>query len=219
KTGLVSEPEEAVNVKTSLSYATPDLSGLLATGFYNIKSKKNNKNSFTGTDGVSYNQDIKGVFNTTGVTVSVNPANKLTTFLTYLWSQDDFDTYYFSANNRRYEATTIFSTRDRQNYKIDTHTLSIGADYQASSSLTFSGNYSFTNSKGTTASGIAENELSDVDAGINNTLHTLSLGTDYAIKKNISMKASYLYDYYKDKVFSGLTGGVNTLMAGLAYRF
>lgn len=219
KTGLVSEPEEAVNVKTSLSYATPDLSGLFITGFYNMKDKKNGNNSFTGTDGVSYEQDTKHVFNSAGVTASINPALKLTTSLTYAWSQDDFDTYYFSANNRRYEATSNFSTRDKQNYKIDTHTLSLGADYQAFSYLTFSGNYSFSNSKGNTASGIAKDELPDFDAGINNILHTLSLGADYAIKKNISMKASYIYDYYKDKVFSGLTGGVNTFMAGLAYSF
>ncbi|MEK6528437.1 MAG: hypothetical protein AABZ36_06130, partial [Nitrospirota bacterium] len=105
KTGLVSEPEEAVNVKTSLSYAAPDLSGLLVTGFYNMKDKKNGNNSFTGTDGVSYEQDTKHVFNSAGVTASINPALKLTTSLTYAWSQDDFDTYYFSANNRRYEAT------------------------------------------------------------------------------------------------------------------
>lgn len=219
KTGLVSEPEEAVNVKTSLSYAAPDLSGLLVTGFYNMKDKKNGNNSFTGTDGVSYKQDIKHVFNSAGVTASINPAAKLTTSLTYAWSQDDFDTYYFSTNNRRFEATSNFSARDRQNYKIDTHTLSLGADYQAFSYLTFSGNYSFSNSKGNTASGIAKDELPDVDARINNILHTLSLGADYAIKKNISMKASYTYDYYKDKVFSGLTGGVNTFMAGLAYKF
>lgn len=219
KTGLISEPEEAINVKTSLSYAKPDLRELLVTGFYNVKDKKNNNNTFTGTDNVSYGQNIKGVFNSAGITVSVNPSTKLTTSLIYAWSQDDFDTYYFSSNNRRYEATTIFSVRDTQNYKIDTHTLSLGADYQALSYLTFNGNYSFSNSKGNTASGIAKDELPDIDARINNTLHTLLLGVDYAIKKNISVNANYIYDYYKDEVFSELTGGVNTFIVGLTYKF
>ena len=225
KTGLISEPSRQTNIKTSLSYAAPEMSGLLITGFYNFRDKENDKNFFVdGTPpafaGDSHNQDIKHGLNSAGTTVSINPVAKLNTSLTYMWNQDDVDSHYFSTNVRRFQnANVLFAVRDRQNYKIETHTLSVGADYHAYSYLILSGSYSFSNSKGDTASGIAKDELPDVDARINNTLHTLSLGAVYEIKKTISLRAGYIYDYYKDKVFGDLTGGVNTFMAGIIYRF
>ena len=97
--------------------------------------------------------------------------------------------------------------------------ITLGGDWQASDALRWNGSYTFSQSKGNTASGLILTELPAVDGSINNSVHTLGLGADYALKKNLKLKASYAYDYYTDKVYSTLTGGYHTLMFGVSVGF
>ena len=230
KTGLVTEPEKAVGLNAKVSYAAPQ--GMLVSGFYDYKNKKNANNTLSGNAAGSLvptgtvTQDTNKKLQAAGVSFSMAPNERINTAVSLSWNQDDFDAYYFGSNRRRFEAPAaalLFATRDRSNYKIDSYVFTVGGDWQASEALRYSGSYTFSHSKGNTASGQILAELTaaagSVDGRINNSVHTVALGADYALKKNTKLRVSYSYDYYNDKVYSALTGGVNTLMLGLSLGF
>ncbi|MHB1292345.1 MAG: hypothetical protein ACYCY5_09185, partial [Sulfuricella sp.] len=123
---------------------------------------------------------------------------------------------------RRYEQLigstndVVFATRGTPNSKVDTYVFSVGADLQASPVLSYSGNYTYSHSKGSNASGLG---LPTVDEQVDNDVQTVALGANYAIKKSMKIKGSYAYDYYNDKVYSSMTGGYHTLMVGVSLGF
>ncbi|MCL4471434.1 MAG: hypothetical protein M1547_10045 [Gammaproteobacteria bacterium] len=224
ETGLVTEPAESFNLKTKVSYA---LNGATAvSGYYNYKNKKNDNNTLT--NGIaaavsgSLTQNTDNTQQSAGVSLSLTPNEKLTTTASLGWMQNDFASYFISEQRRRYEQLigstndVVFATRGTPNYKVDTYVFSVGADLQASSVLSYSGNYTYSHSKGSNASGLG---IPTVDEQVNNDVQTVSLGANYAIKKSMKIKGSYAYDYYNDKVYSSMTGGYHTLMVGVSLGF
>ena len=226
KTGLVSEPEEAIGVKAQLSYTTSN--GTQASGYYNYKNKKNANASYTDAltgpirDGATTTQDANKTLQAAGASINIPVSEWINTSASLSWMQDDFATYFLRSDRRRYEAPNnaiAFLIQDRSNYNIDTYVLTLGGDWQASDALRWNGNYTYSQSKGDTASGIILSELPEVDGRISNSVHSLGVGVDYALKKSVTLKGSYVYEYYKDKIYSDLTGGYHTLMAGVALGF
>jgi len=230
KTGLVTEPEKAVNVKAKLSYAATN--GMLVSGYYNYKKKENAAGTLAdallpaGTDGAVTTQNVNKVQQAAGVSLNLPVSEWINTTASLSWMQDDFATHYLSSNRRRFEAPNnaiAFLIRDRSNYNVNTTVFSLGGDWQATDALRYNGSYTYSHSKGDTASGQILTELTatagSIDGRINSTVHTLALGADYALKKTTKLRATYSYDYYDDKVYNALTGGVNTLMLGLSFGF
>ena len=225
------EPEKAVSLKARLSYAATN--GMLTSGYYNYKNKKNATGTFTdglapagvpraGVDGAATTQDVNKTQQAAGISLNLPMSEWINTSAGLSWMQDDFTGYYLRSNRRRFEAPNnaiAFIVQDRSNYNIDTYVLTLGGDWQANDALRYSGSYTFSQSKGNTASGLILSELPAVDGSINNSVHTLGLGADYALEKNMKFKASYDYDYYTDKVYSTLTGGYHTLMFGVSVGF
>jgi hypothetical protein len=239
KTGLVTEPEEAVQLKTLVSYSRPEWNELLASGYYNIKDKKNgllgysNYDQYTGFSAPQA-QKVNSILQSAGLNVSLVPRETFKVNLGYAWNQMDFDAYYFSTNRVRFHylnptgggaapppaGYTIwpltFLVLNQPNFKVDSHTLSAGIEWQLSK-LSLSGAYSLNWSKGHNASGLTE-PLPEVDNSVDNQLHSLSLGLDYPWKNNMSLRATYTYDYYKDNVYQELSGALHTLMLGLNFQ-
>lgn len=221
KTGLVSEPEEALQVKSLVSYTAP--AGWLASGFYDYTRKQNANNTFLDAGGPGiYNQDIDSTLHSAGLTFNVMPVDTVNAFANLFWVQNDLSSYLFQTNTERWNPGVIFSLIDRPNYKVDTYSLGIGADWQARDKLKLSGSYTFSKSTGDVATGVVLTELQNatgtVDSKIDNTLHSISLGADYSLNPNTTLRANYLYDYYNDDTYSLLTGGVHMLSLGVSLK-
>ncbi len=221
KTGLVSEPEEALRVKSLVSYTAP--AGWLASGFYDYTRKQNASNTFMDAAGPGvYNQDIDSTLHSAGLTFNLMPSNTVNAFANLFWVQNDLSSYLFQTNTERWNPGVIFTLVDRPNYKVDTYSLGLGADWQAMDKLKFSGSYTFSKSTGDVASGVVLTELQNatgaVDSKIDNTLHSISLGADYSLTPKTNLRANYLYDYYEDDAYSLLTGGVHMLSVGVSFK-
>jgi hypothetical protein len=227
-TGLVSEPEKAFNLKTKLSYTATN--GMLASGYYNYKNARNANNTLTnsaaaGALGASINQDINKTQQAAGVSLNYPVSEWIKTHASLSWMQDDFKSYFLRNDARRYDAPTgaiNFASIDRPNYNIDTYVLNLGGDWQVNDELGWNGGYTYSKSKGNTASGYVFDQLSagnSIDGTISSAVHSLNLGIDYVLKKNVKLKASYVYEYNKDASYSDLTGGYHTLMLGVGFGF
>ncbi len=225
RTGLVTEPEKIFKAQAQAGYAAAN--GILFNSYYNYENRKNSNNTFTdkAAPRATYSQDIDNTMQSAGLSVHVAPATRWTTFVSLDWTQNAFEADYFSTNSRRFETTPVFALRDRSKYDVDTYHLSLGGDWQANKLLNLSGGYAFTKSKGDVASGLVGTELaSTVDGVINNILHSFSLGSEYTLSPGIDLQTSYVYDYYSDKEYanldgSALSGGVHTVIVGLAFKF
>jgi hypothetical protein len=228
-TGMVTEPEKAFNLKTKLSYAAKN--GMLASGYLNHRENKNANNALSSstlsTGGIlsSTTQDVDKTQEAAGISLNLPVSEWINTHASLSWMQDDFASYYISSNKRRFEnpaASTPsldFLIRDRSTYKVDTYVLTLGGDWQVNDDLRWNGGYTYSRSKGNTASGLILTELTTIDDTVNNAVHSLNLGVDYAVKKNVKLKASYVYDYNKDDSYTALTGGYHTLMLGVGFGF
>jgi hypothetical protein len=245
QTGLVTEPEEALKLKTQLSYTKPEWHQLLVSGYYNYTDKKNGSLGYsdfnvTGAGGASVSgaaqvgvfgpaqmQQVRNTFHSAGINLSLVPAEDVKTNFGYDWNQTDFSTYYFSSNRLRYHylsvpgsnllTSTDLLVLDRTRSMVDTHSLSANVEKQWSRYL-FAASYSVSWSQGQNGSGLAGQTLPAVDDAVDNLLHVLSLGLEVRIKKNVSVFGAYSFEYYRDNVYRELSGGRNTLMAGLNYR-
>ena len=227
-TGLVIEPEKAFNLKTKLSYAAK--SGMLVSGYFNHKESKNANNAFTssaagGALGASVTQDTKKTQEAAGVSLNLPVSEWINTSASLSWMQDDFASYFIRNGSRRYDAPTAainFLAIDRSNYNIDTYVLTLGGDWQVNDELRWNGGYTYSKSKGNTASGYVFDQLAagnSIDGTISSAVHSLNLGVDYVVKKNVKLKASYVYEYNKDASYTDLTGGYHTLMLGVGFGF
>ena len=227
-TGLVVEPEKAFSLKTKLSYAAAN--GMLVSGYFNHKEAKNANNAFTssaagGALGASVGQDTKKTQQAAGVSLNLPVSEWINTSASLSWMQDDFASYFIRNGSRRYDAPTAainFLAIDRSNYSIDTYVFTLGGDWQVSDELRWNGGYTWSKSKGNTASGYVFDQLAagnSIDGTIRSAVHSLNLGVDYQLKKNVKLKASYVYDYNKDDSYAALTGGYHTLMMGVGFGF
>ncbi|UCV18813.1 MtrB/PioB family outer membrane beta-barrel protein [Ferribacterium limneticum] len=227
-TGLVTEPERALNLKTQLSYTTTK--GIQTSGYYNYKRAENGNNAFTssaagGALGASVQQETEKTLQSAGVSVNVPISEWINTYASFSWLQDDFSSYLMRNDARRYDAPTAainFLAIDRPNYKIDSYVVSLGGDWQVSDPLRLNAGYTWTQSKGDTASGYVGTQLAagnSIDGVINNNVHTLTLGVDYELKKRMKLRGTYVYDYYTDNAYTALTGAYQGLMVGVSLGF
>jgi len=222
KTGLVAEPEEALSVKTLLSYAAP--TGWLASAFYDYKHKENSNNTFTDAVGPlpldTYTQNVDSVYHSAGLSLNVMPKEDVNIFANLYWAQDDFSTYLFTTNTMRW-AGAQFTLEDQPNYKINSYVFSLGGDWQVSDKLRMTGSYTFSKSEGDVASGTVFTELQNatgsVDSIIDNLTHSISLGADYVINPKTTLRVNYTYEHYDDDAYI-LSSGVNMLAIGLSFR-
>lgn len=245
QTGLVSEPEEAIQVKTQVTYSKPEWHELFVSGYYNYKQTENGLlgyanynvtgaggagvagNPQSGAFGTEQAQKAKNTQQSAGLNLNMVPRESLKLNLGYDWSQTDFSTYYFTSNRIRFHYLTVpssatltsldFLILDNPGYKVDTQTISAGGEWQRNK-YTYSGHYSYSWSKGHNANGLGGQSLPAVDASVNNVLQTLSFGVEYALKSSLSLKGSYIYDNYKDRVYNELSGDLHTIMVSISYR-
>lgn len=229
-TGQVTEPEKSAGLKAKLSYAMDK--DTLVSGYYDYKSIKNANNTLSGNAAASLlsigtvTQDVNKKLQAAGVSLSMKPSEWINTTASLSWHNDDFSTYFLRSDRRRFEApgnALSFLSVDRPNYSVDTYVFSLAGDWQVSDELRWNGGYTYSASKGDTSSGYIGSALTatagSIDGRINNTVHSLALGVDYELKKNMKLKAAYSYDYYDDRIYSALTGGVNSLMLGVSFGF
>jgi hypothetical protein len=231
ETGQVTEPEKAFALKAKLTHAAKN--GMLTSGYYNYRNQKNANNSIIAATaineippaGAATTQDLDRTQQAAGLSLNLPVSEWINTSASLSWMQDDFASYYLRSGRRRYEAPlaqVTFITNDRPTYKIDTYVLTLGGDWQVNDDLRYNGSYTWSKSKGNTASGDIYTALSaanTIDGTINSAVHSLALGADYVLKKNVKLKASYVYEYNKDASYSDLTGGYHTLMLGVGFGF
>jgi hypothetical protein len=229
KTGYVTEAEKSFNLKGALGYALAKSTHLNA--YYHYKDKKNGDGSFTDTNkliaaplltfGTTRDQKADDTFHAAGVSLDYAPSEWLNLSGNLDWMQNDFETYFFGTNRRRFETQSIlFDNRGTSAFKADTWSLSFNADYQPTDLMKYRMSYTYSISDGDmTTNSTAAAGAYQVNDKIDNSLHSLALGMDYEMKKKITLKAGYVYDYYKDKVDSAFTGGHHTLMMGVKVGF
>lgn len=227
KTGYVTEAEKSFNLKTALGYALTKSTHLNA--YYHYKDKKNGDGSFTDTNklttpltfGTTRDQKADDTFHAAGVSVGYTPSEWLSLNGGLDWMQNDFETYFFGTNRRRFEIQSIvFDNRGTSAFKADTWSLSLNADYQPTDLMKYRVSYIYSLSDGDmTTNSTSTAGAYQVKDRIDNSLHSLAFGMDYEMKKKITLKAGYVYDYYKDKVDSAFTGGHHTLMMGVKVGF
>ncbi|MDP2169100.1 MAG: MtrB/PioB family outer membrane beta-barrel protein [Rhodocyclaceae bacterium] len=231
KTGYVTEAEDSFNLKAALGYALTKQAHVNA--YYHYKDKKNGDQSFTDTTkpsggvtflGTSYQQKADDTFHAAGLSVNHSPSEWLNFSGSLDWAQNDFETYFFGTNARRFEQTIVFDPRGTSDYKVDTLSLSLNTDYQPTDQLKLRATYTWSDTSGdldttsTATLGLGAGGYS-VNDKVDNTLHSLAFGLDYALKNKLTLKGAYVYDRYKDKAFSNLNGSHHTLMMGVSVGF
>jgi hypothetical protein len=227
KTAFVTLPEESLNLKTALGYTIDD--SVQINGYYNFKDKENGNQSFTNSNkpadgnvvlGTEYSQKADDIFHAAGVSLNLTPMEQLNASVSLDWVQNDFETYFFGTNVRRFETNIMFDPRGTSVFKVDTWSLSLNGEYRSSERLLLSAGYTFSKSDGdlrtvsATTSPVGTDVVNDK---IDNTLHSFTLGANYGLKKNMTLRGSYVYDRYEDDAYDALSGGAHTLMAGVSF--
>jgi hypothetical protein len=229
KTGAISEPETAHKLRAAMGYAVSKATNV--NGYYQYKRKKNDDHSVYNVNaartvlGTEFEQKADDTFHGAGFSLDYAPSEWLNLSGSLDWMQNDFETYFLASDLRRFQNNDIlFENRGISNFKADTWSLSLNADYQHTDLLKYRASYILSMSDGSmktnsTASLPAGATAYVVNDKIDNTLHSLAFGVDYEMKKKITLKAGYVYDYYKDKVDSAFTGGHHLLMMGVKVGF
>ena len=237
ETGLVTDPDKMVKLKTSVAYTNPEWNELAVAGYYNYTYKKNDSLSYANYGltppgfGTSQKQQATSKAQAFGINLSVIPLEALKVNLSYDWNQNDLSSYYFSSNRLRFDYPLAypgivnphptvpldFLILDQTNYNVNTHTIAAGIEKQWNRYL-FTGNYSLNWAQGHNANGLAGQSLPQVDDRVDNLLHSLSLGVEYAWKKDVTIRGIYAHDRYSDKVYDALDGSRNAVWLGLDYR-
>ena len=79
--------------------------------------------------------------------------------------------------------------------------------------------YTATRTSGDAASGRVLSVLPTQDGRIKNWYHTAALRVERDLGGSFKLGISYLLDYYSDGSYADLTGGLNTFIMGVGYRF
>jgi hypothetical protein len=218
-TGYVTEPARAVKMNLALAFANTD-GTRSATAFYTIRTRRNDDLSFVGTDGVAVTQDARGSLQQLGVAGAVMPLETATVSWSYAWSRDEYNANLFSATTRRYDAAPVFYSRDdRQTFLMGSHTFTLGADIMQGAGMQYGVSYTATRTAGDAASGRVLSVLPTEDGRIENWYHSAALRVERDLGKSLKLGVSYLLDYYSDGSYADLTGGLNTVILGIGYRF
>jgi hypothetical protein len=219
KVGYVTEPERAAKMNLALSYANAD-GTRSATAFYTIRTRRNDGLSYVGTDSATVTQDARGSLQQLGAAGTVTPRETTSVFWSYAWSRDEYNADLIGATARRYDATPVFYSRgDRQTYLVGSHTFTVGADITPAGRMQFGVSYTATRTAGDIASGLVLAALPREDGRIDNWYHTGALRVERDLGRSLKLGVSYLLDYYNDNSYADLTGGLNSLIVGLGYRF
>ena len=219
ETGYITEPERAAKVDLALSCTNADGTSS-ATAFYIIRSARNDDMTFTGTDGLAVTQDARGSLQQLGVAGTVTPVETTNVFWSYAWSRDEYNAHLLSATMRRYDPRPEFYSRnDRQTYLIGAHTVTLGADITPGGRMQYGFSYTATRTAGDAASGVVLSSLPPEDGRIENWYHTAAVRVERDLGGEFRLGISYLLDYYSDGSYADLTGGLNSLIVGIGYRF
>ena len=150
------------------------------------------------------------------------PHRNVNTYINIFWTQDDISSYLFESNVVRVNPNVEFTLIDRPNYRVDSNVWDLGGDWRISDRTLLNANYSYTRSRGNVASGVVQDSLESatgtVDANIDNTLHSLSLGIEYDMSDSAQLQFHYFYDDYQDNAYGTLSGGLNTVIVGVAMK-
>ncbi|MGZ8802496.1 MAG: hypothetical protein ACXWZL_07775 [Mycobacterium sp.] len=225
KTGLTREPEDSTDLYALVAYAMAN--GASVSGFYGWRDRSNGSLAYTGGPGpnpTAVSQRVDGTFAQAGVITTYVPSERTGLTFNYVWAQTDYENFFFSTNIRRYDSVTsvtaiTFTPRQALRSIIDTHTLSINGDVKATDRVTLSTYYTLTAARGDTGSGVILGELPVEDGRIDDTFHTLAVSVDYLLKATWSFRTTYAFDYFSDGAYTSLTGGRNTLGAGVVFGF
>ncbi|MEW5982839.1 MAG: hypothetical protein AB1806_10775 [Acidobacteriota bacterium] len=219
KTGYVTEPERAGRLNLALALVSDDGSRS-ATAFYTIRTRRNNRFSFVGSDGASVTQDAKGSLQQLGVAGSLVPRDFTNVYWSYAWSRDEYTADLFSATTRRYDATPVFYSRGiRPRYLLGSHTITAGMEVAPAGGMTYSVSYTATRTGGDTASGLVLSLLPAEDGHIENWYHAAAVRIERDLGSALRLGINYMLDYYDDGSYTSLTGGRHSLMLGVGYRF
>jgi hypothetical protein len=219
KTAFVTEPERAGRLNLALSYASTGGTSS-ATGFYTLRTRRNDSMSFTGADGVAVTQDSRGSLQQIGASGAVAPTETTSMYWSYAWSRDEYSNNLLSATTRRFDPTPVFYSRDdRQTFLLGSHSVTLGADVTPAGRMQYGVSYTTTRTAGDTASGRVLSVLPAEDGRIENWYHTAALRMECDLGRSLKLGFSYLLDYYTDDIYSDLTGGLNTVIVGVGYRF
>lgn len=219
KTALPTEPENAFELKTLVSYVSP--TGLLVSGYYNYKHQKNNELSITETfqtNTDSITQNIDDTFHTAGATLAFSPTENINASASLFCTRTDAETYYTSFARTGSGDINLVSLFDLLNYKVRAVGVVLSADWQATDYLVLRGAYSYTKSKGDTAN-TSVAVTGAVPAFIDSTIHAVSVGGEYKLNKTTSLTGFYQFEHYDDDAYTAMTGGLHTIMMGLSIRF
>lgn len=225
RTGFTREPEDSTDLYALVAYVTAN--GASVSGFYGWRKRSNALMTYVGgppPNASEVNQRVEGTFAQAGVITSYAPSERTELRFNYVWAQTDYENFFFSTNIRRYDSVTsvtviTFTVRQALRSVIDTHTLSINSDVKATDRVTLSTYYTLTAARGDTASGVILDELPVEDALTDDTFHTLAVSVDYLLKTRWTFRTTYTFDYFSDGAYTTLTGGRNTLVAGLVFGF
>jgi hypothetical protein len=218
-TGYIIDPERAVKMNLALALTNGD-GTRSATAFYTIRTRRNDSLSFVGTDGVSVTQDARGSLQQLGVAGTVLPLETTSVYWSYAWSRDEYNANLFGVTTRRYDPAPVFHSRDdRQTYLLGSHTFTLGADIIAVGGMQYGASYTATRTAGDAASGRVLSVLPAEDGRIENWYHTAALRVERNLGESLRLGVSYLLDYYSDASYADLTGGLNTVILGIGYRF
>ncbi len=219
ETGYATEPERAAKMNVALSYTNAD-GTRSATAFYTIRTRRNDDRSFVGTDSAEVTQDARGSLQQFGVAGGVTPVETTNVFWSYAWSRDEYNANFFSSTTRRYDPTPVFYSRnDRQTYLLGAHTVTLGADITPGGRMQYGFSYTATRTAGDAASGVVLSVLPREDGRIQNWYHTAAVRVERDLGGAFKLGISYLLDYYSDSSYADLTGGLNSFIVGIGYRF
>ncbi len=218
-TGYITEPELAAKMNLAVSCASAD-GTRSATAFYTIRSRSNDNLSFVGAAASEVTQDAAGLLQQIGVAGSAAPLPTTNVFWSYAWSRDEYHADFISATTRRYDAAPVFYSRgDRQTYLLGSHSFSVGADITPAGRMQYGVSFTTTRAAGNAASGQVLSLLPTADGRIANWYHTAAFRLERDLGRSLKLGVSYLLDYYSDSSYPDLTGGLNSVIVGIGYRF
>lgn len=219
KTALPTEPSKANKVNVALAYA--NATGAYAvSGYYTRRTRQNDTLSFTGSDGGVAQQNREGALDQFGIAGTMMPSDATIVYWNYAWSLDEYSSTFFGTTTRRYDATPVFYVRDAgMTSRLSSHAFTIGADVLPLDRVQYGVSYSASRTAGDVATGSVLAALPIVDGRIDNWYHSASLRIEGDLGRSLKLGVSYLFDYYSDASFKALSGGLNTLVASLGYRF